>query len=324
MTVISTTKDPENLTLTLVAEFNATPEQVWTVWEDPRTLERWWGPPSWPATFTRHDFVVGGESRYHMTGPDGDTSSGYWQIQALDKPNRLDFTNGLAGPDGEPTPGMPPMSGHVTFEAIGTRTKMTVVSRFVDFAQMEMMLGMGMAEGMTEAIGQIDGIVVTASVRANDDTTGGKRQPMPRVSTYLNFMGNTEEAFNFYKSVFGTEFLAPISRMSDMPPSPGQPALSEAEKGMVMHVELPILAGHVIMGTDMLESLGHKRRLGNSMTINLELEERAEAERLFKLLSEDGSDQFGLMEVPWGAYWGTCADRYGIRWMFNCPTSPAG
>ena len=147
---------------------------------------------------------------------------------------------------------------------------------------------------------------------------------MPRVSTYLNFMGNTEEAFNFYRSVFGTEFLAPISRMGDMPPSPGQPQLSEAEKEMVMHVELPILAGHVIMGTDMLESLGHERRLGNSMTINLELEDRSETERLLKLLSDGGNDQFGLMDMPWGAYWGTCADRYGIRWMFNCTNQPAG
>jgi uncharacterized protein YndB with AHSA1/START domain len=164
MTVISTTKDPEKLTLTLVAEFNATPERVWTVWEDPRTLERWWGPPSWPATFTRHDFVVGGESRYHLTGPNGETNSGYWQIQAIDKPYRIEFANGLAGSDGEPTPEMPPMSGYVTFEAIGTRTRMTAVSRFVDLAQMELMLGMGMAEGMTQAIGQIDGLLETASV----------------------------------------------------------------------------------------------------------------------------------------------------------------
>ncbi|HVC24830.1 MAG TPA: VOC family protein [Acidimicrobiales bacterium] len=147
---------------------------------------------------------------------------------------------------------------------------------------------------------------------------------MPRVSTYLNFMGDTEEAFNFYRSVFGTEFLTPIHRMGDMPTAPGQPALSEAEQQMVMHVELPILAGHVIMGTDMLESLGHVRRLGNSMTINLELEDRAETERLFGLLSQGGSEQFGLVDMPWGAYWGTCADRFGTRWMFNCPSHPAG
>jgi len=141
---------------------------------------------------------------------------------------------------------------------------------------------------------------------------------MPRVSTYLNFMGNTEEAFNFYKSVFGTEFLAPIMRMGDMPPNPGAPGLSDAEKNMVMHVELPILAGHVLMATDMLESMGHERRLGNNVTINLELEDRSEIERLFGLLSDGGSDLFGLADMPWGAYWGTCADKYGVRWMFNC------
>ncbi len=141
---------------------------------------------------------------------------------------------------------------------------------------------------------------------------------MPRVSTYLNFMGNTAAAFAFYGSVFGTEPTGPILRMRDLPPSPDQPELSPAEKDMVLHIELPILAGHVLMGTDMLESLGHERRLGNSMTINLELEDRAEAERLFGLLSEGGSDQFGLADMPWGAYWGTCADRFGIRWMVNC------
>jgi PhnB protein len=139
-----------------------------------------------------------------------------------------------------------------------------------------------------------------------------------RVSTYLNFRGQTEEAFRFYQSVFGTELLAPISRIGDMPADPGMPPLTEAEKNMVMHVELPILGGHVLMGTDMLESQGHQLRTGNNMTINLELEDRAETERIFGELSEGGSDLFGLQDMPWGAYWGTCADRFGVRWMFNC------
>ena len=141
---------------------------------------------------------------------------------------------------------------------------------------------------------------------------------MPRVSTYLNFMGDTEEAVNFYKSVFATEFLTPIMRMGDLPANPGVSELSDVEKNMVMHVALPILAGHVIMATDMLESMGHERRVGNNVTINLELEDRAETKRLFGLLSDGGSDLFGLADMPWGAYWGTCADRYGVRWMFNC------
>jgi uncharacterized protein YndB with AHSA1/START domain len=104
------------LTLTLVAEFDATPGDVWDVWEDPRKLERWWGPPTYPATFTRHDFVVGGESRYFMTGPAGETPRGWWRIDAIDKPRRLEFANGLAGDDGEPAPGVEPMSGYVSFE----------------------------------------------------------------------------------------------------------------------------------------------------------------------------------------------------------------
>lgn len=142
---------------------------------------------------------------------------------------------------------------------------------------------------------------------------------MARVSTYLNFMGNTEEAINFYGSVFGTKVEEPIMWMSEMPSDPSRPALSDAEKKMVAHIELPILAGHLLMATDMLASQGHELRLGNNVTINLELDDRGEADRIFQLLSEGGSDQFGLLDMPWGAYWGTCADRYRVRWMFNCP-----
>ena len=141
---------------------------------------------------------------------------------------------------------------------------------------------------------------------------------MRRVSTYLNFMGKTEEAFAFYGSVFGTDVQGPIFRMGDMPADPASPALSADEKNMIMHIELPILGGHILMATDMLESQGHQLRTGNNMTLNLELEDRMETEHLFQLLSEGGSDVFGLQDMPWGAYWGTCADRFGVRWMFNC------
>jgi uncharacterized protein YndB with AHSA1/START domain len=161
MTVISTSKDVASLTLTLtlIAEFEASPEQVWNVWEDPRKLEQWWGPPMFPATFTRHDFIVGGESRYFMTGPGGETSKGWWRFESIDPTRRIDFVNGLAGDDGEPTPGVEPMAGSALFEATGQRTRMTVVTRFIDQAQMETMLEMGMEEGMAGAIGQIDGIL---------------------------------------------------------------------------------------------------------------------------------------------------------------------
>jgi len=140
---------------------------------------------------------------------------------------------------------------------------------------------------------------------------------MSRVSTYLNFMGDTEEAFAFYGSVFGTEPSVPIMRMGDMPAPPGAPELAEHERSLVMHVELPILDGHVLMGTDMLESMGHTLRIGNNTTLNLEPDSKEEAERLFAALSEGGSDTVGLDPMPWGSLWGVTLDRFGIRWMFN-------
>ena len=140
---------------------------------------------------------------------------------------------------------------------------------------------------------------------------------MSRVSTYLNFMGTTEEAFAFYSSVFGTEISGGIALMGDMPTAPGGPELSDAERKLVAHVELPILAGHVLMGTDMLESMGHQLKVGNNVTINLEPDTRAETDRLYDALSEGGSESTGMQQMPW-AYWGSSLDRFGIRWMFNC------
>jgi uncharacterized protein YndB with AHSA1/START domain len=159
MTVISSSTDPRELTLELVAEFDASPEQVWGVWEDPRKLERWWGPPGYPATFTRHDFHVGGQSRYHMTAPSGELHHGWWRIDELDEPQSLRFANGMASADGEPAPGLDPASGIVTLAATESGTRMTVLTRFVDAAQMETMLAMGMQQGMEMAIGQIDALL---------------------------------------------------------------------------------------------------------------------------------------------------------------------
>ena len=141
---------------------------------------------------------------------------------------------------------------------------------------------------------------------------------MAKVSIYLNFMGNTEEAFNFYKKIFKTEFSAPIMRLGDMPAHPGAPALSEADKKSVMHVALPIVGGTEIMGTDTLESMGHKLIIGNNTTISLNLDNKAEADRIYNALSQGGDAKQCVAphDEFWG-YWGVCLDRFGIRWMFN-------
>ncbi|OYU95484.1 MAG: VOC family protein [Bacteroidetes bacterium B1(2017)] len=138
---------------------------------------------------------------------------------------------------------------------------------------------------------------------------------MAKVAIYLNFQGKTEEAFNFYKSIFNTEFSADIFRMGGM----GSPELPEEDKNKVMHVALPTLNGVEIRGTDNLESMGHFTKIGNNTTIYLEPDTREETERIFGLLAEGGSDLAPLAEQMWGALWGCCLDKYGIRWMLNFP-----
>ncbi|WP_438483017.1 VOC family protein [Oleiharenicola lentus] len=141
---------------------------------------------------------------------------------------------------------------------------------------------------------------------------------MASVSTYLNFSRNTEEAFLFYKSVFKTEFACPIARFGDGPGCPGQPPLPEADKKLIMHISLPILGGHLLMGTDAPESMGFTLNQGNNIYINLEPDTRAEADGLFAALAQGGKVEMQLQEMFWGAYWGTLTDRFGIKWMFNC------
>lgn len=141
---------------------------------------------------------------------------------------------------------------------------------------------------------------------------------MARVSTYLNFGRNTEEAFLFYKSVFGTEFLDPIHRMGEVPQQEGVPALGAEDANLVMHVALPILGGHILMGTDAPESMGFTLKQGNNVYINLEPDTRAETKRLFDALKEGGVVEMELQEMFWGAYYGSCKDKFGVQWMFNC------
>lgn len=159
MTVVNSTVDTENLTLTFVAEFDVEVARVWQVWEDPRKLERWWGPPTWPAAFVRHEFVVGGQCRYSMTGPEGQKANGWWTITAIEAPWRLEFDDGFAGEDGEPVDPTDITHTIVSLETTSFGTRMTTVSRFVSGEQLERMLAMGMEEGMRLAMGQIDAVL---------------------------------------------------------------------------------------------------------------------------------------------------------------------
>lgn len=142
---------------------------------------------------------------------------------------------------------------------------------------------------------------------------------MARTSTYLNFPRHTEEVFNFYKTVFGGEFGNDgIARLGDMPPMEGAPAVSEEDKNLILHVELPIVGGHLLMGTDAPETMGFTINFGNNIYINLEPDTRAETKQLFDALAQGGTITMPLADMFWGAYYGSCTDKYGVQWMFNC------
>ena len=168
MTVTAVRKDPDALTLTLDAEFDAPAERVWELWADPRQLERWWGPPTYPATFTKHDLAPGSQIEYHMTGPAGDQPKGWWEITEVDPPRRLAFRDGFANDDGSPNTDMPVNTVNVTIEERPDGpTRMSIQSIYASTSAMEQQLAMGMEQGLTEAVGQIDAILAEDAVTAS-------------------------------------------------------------------------------------------------------------------------------------------------------------
>ncbi len=165
MTMTAVRKDPAALTMSIATELEASPERVWQLWADPRQLERWWGPPTYPATFTKHDLAPGSRVEYHMTGPEGDQPRGYWDVLEVEPPHRLVFRDGFANDDGTPNPDLPTTEARVTIEEISDgRTRMSIDSVFPSTEAMEQVLAMGAEEGLTQAVGQIDAILAEEKV----------------------------------------------------------------------------------------------------------------------------------------------------------------
>lgn len=161
MPVTSIDKDLEALTLTLTAEYDADAKQVWELWANPRKLERWWGPPTYPSTFLEHDLSVGGEMLYKMVGDElGDEHYGRWRILAVDAPNHIEIQDVFANDDGSPNDDLPSTKFEVEISELdGGRTRMRTISVFPSLEAMEQMIEMGMVEGIEAAAGQIDAIL---------------------------------------------------------------------------------------------------------------------------------------------------------------------
>lgn len=171
MPVTSVTRDPETLTMTVVADFAADLQRLWQVYVDPRQLERFWGPPEYPSTFTRHDAAPGGRSTYRMTGPNGESHGGYWEWISVDPLKSFEVRDGFASADGERNDQMPSMRMQFVFEETGEGSRVTTTTYFASLEELEQLVEMGMEEGLRAAMGQMDTVLADLSAFATGDGT---------------------------------------------------------------------------------------------------------------------------------------------------------
>jgi|SRR6478609_1997734 len=300
--VKSNTADRE---ITVSRLLKAPIELVWEVWTSPEHIKNWWGPDGFTNTISKMDIKSGGEWDLVMHGPDGTDYKNKSVFKEVVKHKKLVYEHVTA----------PKFTATITFESRGNTTFLDWHMLFESKEQFIQVVKTFKAdEGLKQNIEKLDHYLQTR-INLYQQL---KKTNVARVSTYLNFPGNTEAAFNFYKSVFGGEFGGGgLQRFGDLPPMEGQPPMTEEHKKMIIHAELQITGGHHLMATDAPESMGFTLIKGNNMHINLEPETRSETKRLFDALSKGGVVTMELQDMFWGAYFGSCTDKFGINWMFN-------
>ena len=290
--------------LTISRLLNAPRELVWEVWTKAEHIKNWWGPTGFTNTIFSMEVKPGGVWDFIMHGPDGTDYKNKSIYKEIIKPERIVFEHVS-----------PKFIATITFEEKNGKTLLTWNMLFETKEQFEKVVKTFKAdEGLKQNVVKLeDYLQAQFSIRNQLKTNMNAR-----VTTYLNFPGKTEEAFNFYKKIFKTEFSGKgIQRFGDIPAEAGHPPVSDNIKNMILHVELPIVGGHVLMATDAPSEMGFKLTQGNNMHICVEPETRKETKRLFDALSEGGTITMPLEDMFFGAYFGECTDKYGINWMFN-------
>ena len=309
----------EDNTVNVKREFMANLDLVWDAWTKPELLDQWWAPKPYQNKTKSMDFREGGCWLYAMISPKNEyhwCKNDYLEINTTKSYTSLDAfcdENGVINKD------MPRTKWTNTFSEANNKTTISIVAKYDSLADLEKVIQLGFKEGFTMALENLDHYFETQfKLRHNNKTKN-----VARVCTYLNFDGKTEEAFLFYKSVFKTEFIGKgIQRFGDLPVVESQPPIAESIKKMVLHVELPIIANYILMGTDAPKEMGFTLTQGNNMHISLEPDTKTETKRLFDALSNGGVITMELKDMHLGdeffSFYGSCTDKYGVNWMFNC------
>lgn len=311
------TVNKETNTIYVQREFAAGIDLVWDAWTKPALLDLWWAPKPYQTRTKTMDFREGGYWLYAMVSPE---NAAHWcraDYKKITPKKGFTGLDAFCDEEGNVNAEFPRSTWANVFSEGANTTTVSIKIAYESLADLEKVIQMGFREGFAMAMENLDQYI-ESQFRLRGEL---KNDNTPRVCTYLNFPGNTEEAFRFYQSVFKTAFTGGgIKRFGDIPADTGHPPVADAIKKMVLHVELPITGNHILMGTDAPKEMGFTLIQGNNMHISIEPGTREEAKRIFDELSAGGNVTMPLRDMFFGAYFGEFTDKYGINWMINFQT----
>jgi len=298
-------------------EFAAELDLVWDAWTKPELLDQWWAPKPYRTETKTMDFREGGYWLYAMISPEDVKHWCKADYKKIDVKKSFTGLDAFCDEQGKVNTEFPRSLWNNVFTAGADTTTVNITVKYNSLADLEKIISMGFKEGFTMALGNLDQYL-EAQAKLKSEL---RKDNTARVCTYLNFPGNTEEAFLFYQSVFKTKFGGGgIQRFGDLPADANHPPVADAVKKMVLHVELPITGGHILMATDAPKEMGFSLARGNNMHICVEPSTREEAKRIFDELSAGGNVSMPLQDMFFGAYFGEFTDKFGINWMVNYKT----
>lgn len=305
--------DKEQNRINVERSFDAPVDLVWAAWTESDILDQWWAPKPYRAVTKSMNFTEGGRWHYYMLGPEGDKHWCLFDYERIKPQEHFSGIDAFCDEHAVTNTTKPRVRWDNDFKAQDTATVVSIRLQFDTLEDLESIVQMGFREGFTAGLENLDQYIAAQFYLRKQNKTGN----MARVSTYVNFPGNAEEAFHFYRSAFRTDFINGIRRFEELPADPSHPPLADNVRKMVLHVELPITGGHILMGTDAPKEMGFTMTTGNNMYIQIEPDSKEEADRLFRELSAGGKVEMPIQDMFWGAYFGSFTDRFGINWMIN-------
>lgn len=306
----------ETKTVNIKRAFDANLDLVWEAWTNPEILDQWWAPRPLSSRTKSMDFKVGGRRFYAMINTEGQENWGAQDFTSISPKTNFKYLSSFTDPEGNANSAFAASEWDVSFSEHNGTTTVNITIKRDSFEELEKLIEMGFKEGFTSALENLEQYLEARFKLHQHNRTDTK----PRTTTYLNFPGNTEEAFLFYKSVFQTDFINGIHRFEDIPPDANHPPVAESIKKMVLHVELPITGNHILMGTDAPKEMGFELTTGNNMHICIEPESKEEGKRIFDELSAGGIVTMPIEDMFFGSYFGSFTDQFGINWMVNVVT----